>query len=78
MSNLRKPDGLCLAGIYEIQGGRTWICTHMEFCAEGLYKAGFYEPASNQYNEASGAELQSMFEKRMITLKTFSRGRILL
>lgn len=78
MGNMRKPDGLALAGIYEIQGGRTWICTHMEFCATGLYKAGFYEPATNQYNEASREELEKMFEKGAIALKSFTRGRVIM
>lgn len=77
MGNLRKPDGLVIAGIYEVQGERTWICTHMEFGADGLTKAGFYEPDKNQYNEASRDELEKMFEKDMIALKPFMRGRII-
>ena len=75
MGNMRKPDGLVIAGIYEVQGERTLICVGMWFGAEGLEKAEFYEPGTNKKNELTSDEIAQMFEKGTMTIKSVETGR---
>lgn len=72
---MNKPDGLVLAGIYEVRGGRVLICVEMWFSAKGLHKAVFYEPATNRKNEATPQEVDEMFKKGTMAIKSVETGR---
>jgi len=75
----KKPDGIILAGIYEItppnQDPRTVVCTGIEWNADGVTKITFYEPARNQYNDCSPDEVTQMINKGIFRLKKVEYGR---
>lgn len=75
----RKPDGIRLAGVYEIlsksQEPRTVICLEIEWNQHGITKIAFYEPATNLINDCTVQEVADMVEKGILQIKTTQRGR---
>lgn len=76
---IRKPEGIRLAGIYEVfslgSAPRTVICENLEWNLEGLTKVTFYEPATNLLNECTSKEVEKMVDSGALQVKAVKRGR---
>lgn len=74
-----KPDGIRLAGVYEIlsrdQPPRTVICESLEWDATGFTKISFYEPGTNLINECTIHEVAKMIESGVLQIKSVKHGR---
>ena len=75
----KKPEGIMLAGIYEITSPnnetRTVVCTGIEWNSDGITKITFYEPARDRLNDCTAEEVSQMIGKGMFQIKSVKYGR---